>query len=40
MKIEIEELDKTISNLKPIISSLEERIAREESNKMVAIACY
>jgi len=37
MKIKIEELDETISNLKAIISSLEERIAREESDKMVRL---
>ncbi|ESW20290.1 hypothetical protein PHAVU_006G196400 [Phaseolus vulgaris] len=40
MEIKIAELDETISNLKAIISSLEERIVREESDKMEAIASY
>lgn len=37
MEIKIAELDETISNLKAIISSLEERIVREESDKMVRL---
>ncbi|RDY05311.1 Kinesin-like protein KIN-14C, partial [Mucuna pruriens] len=40
MKIKIAELDETISNLRATISSLEERIAKEESGKLEAIACY
>ncbi|KAG4977970.1 hypothetical protein JHK86_037444 [Glycine max] len=40
MKIKIAELDETISNLRVTISSLEERIAKEASDKLEAIACY
>ncbi|KAK7412227.1 hypothetical protein VNO78_03677 [Psophocarpus tetragonolobus] len=40
MNIKIAELDEIISNLRVTISSLEERIAKEESDKLEAIACY
>ncbi|TKY71576.1 Kinesin-1 protein [Spatholobus suberectus] len=40
MKIKIAELDETISNLRATISSFEEGIAKEESDKLEAIACY
>lgn len=37
MKIKIAELDETISNLRAAISSLEERIAKEASDKLVRL---
>ncbi|XP_019426275.1 PREDICTED: kinesin-like protein KIN-14C isoform X1 [Lupinus angustifolius] len=40
MKNKIEELNETITNLRMTISSLEERIAKEESDKLEAIDCY
>ncbi|KAK7302157.1 hypothetical protein RJT34_13038 [Clitoria ternatea] len=40
MKIKIAELNETISNLRTEISSLEERIRKEESEKMETIECY
>ncbi|CAL0300852.1 unnamed protein product [Lupinus luteus] len=40
MRVKIEELNETISNLRMAISSLEERIAKEESDKLEAIECY
>ncbi|XP_027338935.1 kinesin-like protein KIN-14C [Abrus precatorius] len=40
MKVKIAELNETISNLRTTISSLEERIAKEESAKLEAIDCY
>ncbi|KAL2341999.1 hypothetical protein Fmac_009939 [Flemingia macrophylla] len=40
MKIKIAELDATISNLRADISSLEERFAKEVSDKLEATACY
>ncbi|XP_020233981.1 kinesin-like protein KIN-14C [Cajanus cajan] len=40
MKIKIAESDETISNLRVNISSLEERVAKEESDKLEAIASY
>ncbi|KAE9595033.1 hypothetical protein Lal_00041240 [Lupinus albus] len=40
MRNKIEELNETISNLRMTISSLEERIEKEESDKLEAIDCY
>ncbi|KAK2447120.1 kinesin protein KIN-14N [Trifolium repens] len=39
MKIKIAELNEAISNLRMTISSLEEKIAKEESDKLEAIEC-
>ncbi|KAF7843080.1 kinesin-like protein KIN-14C [Senna tora] len=40
MKNKIEELNGTISDLRKTMSSLEERIAKEESDKLEAIECH
>ncbi|CAJ2648815.1 unnamed protein product [Trifolium pratense] len=40
MKIKIAELNEAISNMRMTISSLEEKIAKEESDKLEAVECY
>ncbi|MCI13684.1 kinesin-like protein, partial [Trifolium medium] len=40
MKIKIAELNEAILNLRMTISSSEEKIAKEESDKLEAIECY